>query len=46
MTRDTAVEYIDGDGGVFVAKFIPSIQEYATNNGILMQEDTVHGSNA
>jgi hypothetical protein len=44
---DTAVEaiqYEDGNGGVLVAKFIPGIQEYATKNGIIMQENTVHGS--
>ena len=44
---DTAVEaiqYADGDGGVLVAKYIPGIEECATKNGVIMQEDTVHGS--
>ena len=39
-----AIQYADGDGGVLVASYLPGLKECATKNGIIMQEDTVHGS--
>ena len=39
-----AIQYLDGDGGMLVAKFLPGLHNYATKQGIIMQDDIVHNS--